>query len=231
VHLHAVALNEGLGLGSNVQEANMREGRVEIGTRTIVKTVGIVAVAWVLAQVIWKVRDPLIWWCWRPFLHRAAPVIQRVERYTWRRRGWPSRALTLVGLGVFGLLTLRVVPLLVEQTQHLIAFLPAAQQSLSDSNNPLAKLAGHYQLLEALQNSRDRIIGFVVNSFSAIFFGSINFIGVSITIYVLMVYFMMGGPHWAGLIQRTRYGGWWRRHEDTLRAMAAAVSGMCWAIF
>lgn len=203
----------------------MKQQEFNISTRTMLRAVAIVLGTWLGINLIVALRQPLTWVLIAGFLAIGLnPLIRWLEKYTWRRRGIAITIVTLVIVAVFALLLQRVIPPLVDQTQSLISNYPKIAHQIQTSSNPLAIFIRQYHLDDTLRSNSSKIVTFVTGSFGTIFASSVNLIGISVTIFISMVYFLTGGPIWAQALKKSRFGSRYIRHEATINQMQQAIS-------
>jgi len=203
----------------------MDEKVVNIKTETMLRAVAVVLATWVAVLIVTTLATPLTWILVAGFLAIGlAPVVDKVQRLMWGKRGLALGLLSLVTILVFALVGSILVPALVHQTQEILHSMPEIRNSTLQGNHPLAKLINRYNLLEMLDNSKDKIIAFFTASFAVIFTGAAGLFTGFLTTLTFTAYFIIGGPGWAEDLKKSRLGRRFRKHEKTIEAMGSAVS-------
>jgi len=198
---------------------------VTIKTETMVRAVLVVLAAWVAVTVITALAAPLTWILVAGFLAIGlAPVVDKIQRHTWGKRGIALGLLTLATILVFALVGSTLVPAMVRQTQEIIQSLPEIRNSALSGSHPVAQFINHYNLIDMLDSRKEKIIAFFTASFGAIFTGAAGMLTGFFTTLTFMVYFILGGPGWIATLKESRIGKQYREHEKTIQLMGAAVS-------
>lgn len=201
---------------------------VESTPRAIVRTVLIVVTVLVLLYVLYLLRKPLSWLVIAAFIAIAAagPVNVLQQRM---RRGF---AIALVYLGFLlvpiGLGAL-LVPPIVGEAEDLAANAPEYAQDVEDfvqDNETLRNLNEDYDITSKLQEEAEKLpekLPDAAGVLSDIGVGLVNSIFAGVTIFILSIFMVAGGPRWVtGFVeaQRPEHA---ERIERTLRRIANAV--------
>ena len=198
---------------------------ITIKTETMIRAVLVVLGAWVTVLVVTTLATPLTWILVAGFLAIGlAPVVDKVQRYTWGKRGIALGLLTLATLLVFALVGLRLVPALVRQTQEIFQMLPQVRDNALEGNHPLINLINRYHLIDKIESRKEQIVAFFTASFGTIFTGATGILTGFFTTLTFTVYFILGGPSWIEVLKKSRVGRQYREHEKTIQLMGAAVS-------
>jgi predicted PurR-regulated permease PerM len=208
-----------------IQETLMPAKVVTISTETMVRAVLVVLATWLAVLVVTTLATPLTWILVAGFLAIGiAPVVEKVQRLTWGKRGPALGLLSLATMLVFGLVVSRLLPALVNQTNEILQSLPEIRNSIAQGNHPLAQFINRYNLIGMLDNSKEKIITFFTASFGVIFTGAAGLFTGFFTTLTFTAYFVLGGPEWIETLKHSRFGGTYRRHQKTIEQMGAAVS-------
>jgi len=191
----------------------------------MVRAVLVVLAAWLAVLIVITLAAPLTWILVAGFLAIGlAPVVEKIQRHTWGRRGTALGLLSLATILVFALVASRLVPALVRQTNEILQSLPEIRNSVEQGNNPVAQLINRYNLIGMIDNSKEKIIAFFTASFGVIFSGAAGLLTGFFTTLTFTAYFVIGGPEWIKTLKQSRFGGQYRAHEKTLEQMGAAIS-------
>jgi predicted PurR-regulated permease PerM len=197
--------------------------KIEIGT--MIRGVLVVVTAWLGILIINKLQAPLIWILVAAFLAVGfSPLVNKVQKFTWGKRGLALGALAIVMILALALVVARILPALIHQSQDIINSFPHIQSEIAHGNSPASQFIRHYNLMGTISSNKDKIVAFVVGTFGAIFAGAPGFFAAFFTTLTLMAYFIVGGPKAIEALKKSRLGDKYRAHETTIDQMAAAVS-------
>src|SRR4051812_45534650 len=99
---------------------------VSIKTETMVRAVLVVLATWIGVLIIIALATPLTWILVAGFLAIGlAPVVNKIQRHLWGKRGIALGLLSLGTILVFVIVGAILMPALVRQTQEIIHSLPA----------------------------------------------------------------------------------------------------------
>jgi predicted PurR-regulated permease PerM len=197
-------------------------GRVVLRTALIV-----VAVALAL-YVIYLLRTPLTWLVIAAFIAVAmsGPVNVLQRRM---RRGLAIALvylmLILVPIGLGALL----IPNIVDQVEELAQNVPEYAQDVENfvqDNETLSNLNEKYDFTSEIQNAADDLpsrIGDAAGVLQDIGVGVVNSIFATVTILILSIFMVGGGPRWAEAFVRAQPAGRRERIERALRDVANAI--------
>ena len=198
---------------------------IAIQTETMIRAVLVVLATWITVLVVTILATPLTWILIAGFLAIGiAPVVDKLQRLTWGKRGMALGLLSLATLLVFALVVSRLLPALVRQTNEILQSLPEMRNSIAQGNHPLAQFINRYNLFEMLDSRKEAIIAFFTASFGTVFTGAAGFFAGFFTTLTFMAYFVVGGPGWIEELKQSRVGDKYRAHEKTIRQMGAAIS-------
>jgi predicted PurR-regulated permease PerM len=167
--------------------------------RTILRTVLIVVVVVLTLYVIYVLRRPLSWLVIAAFIAIAmSGPVNLLERRM--RRGLAIAVAYLVlilvpiGLGVL------LVPSLVDQAEELAGNIPEYAQDVTDfvnDNETLSDINEKYDITGEIENAAaDVQIGDAAGILSDIGVGLVNSIFAALTILILSIFMVGGGPRW-----------------------------------
>jgi len=196
--------------------------------RTIVRTVLIVVAVLVLLYVIYLLRKPLSWLVIAAFIAIAAAgpvnVLQRrMKRGLAIALVYIGFALVPIGLGAL------LVPPLVGEVEGLADNAPEYVDDIEEfvqENETLNNLNQDYQITEKLKEEAEKLpekIPDAAGVLSDIGVGLVNSIFAGVTIFILSLFMVAGGPRWVNGFVEAQRPEHAERIERTLRRIANAV--------
>jgi predicted PurR-regulated permease PerM len=198
---------------------------ITITTETMIRAVLVVLATWIAVLVVTTLAAPLTWILIAGFLAIGiAPVVDKVQRVTWGKRGMALGLLSVATLLLFALVVSRLLPALVRQTDEILQSLPEMRNSLAQGNHPLAQIINRYNLIGMIDSKKEAIVAFFTASFGSIFTGAAGFFTGFFTTLTFTAYFVIGGADWIEELKQSRLGGKYRTHEKTIKQMEAAIS-------
>ena len=197
-------------------------------TRTVVRTVLIVVIAALALYVVYLLRKPLSWLVIAAFIAvAAAGPVNYLQRYM--KRGlaialvYLSIILIPIGLGAL------LIPPIVSEAEELAGNAPEYAQDVQDfveENDTLRDLNEDYDITTKLQEEADKIperIPDAAGALSDIGVGVVNSIFAGVTIFILSIFMVAGGPRWTHRFVEMQRPEHSERIERTLRRIANAV--------
>jgi putative heme transporter len=121
----------------------------------------------------------------------AEPVVRRLQSWG-LRRGLGVAFIALTLLGVIGLLILTLVPLLVEQLQHLVQAAPGFLNELTQAQW-VRKLDEHFGVLSHPQDAFNVEPGVLAGPLIAVLSSTVQLLGAGITVLALAVFGLLFG--------------------------------------
>jgi predicted PurR-regulated permease PerM len=223
-------------LGANRgQEAESR-GRIkgvgmpsfDSSPRAIARAVLVVAAVVLVLYVLWLLRRPISWLIIAAFLAVAAAgpvnVLQRRMK-----RGFAIAivyvVIVLIPVGLGALL----VPPLVGQVEDLAANAPEYVQDVEDyvqTNETLNNLNDDYDITTKLEEEAQKLperIPDAAGALSDIGVGFVNSVFAAVTILILSIFMVAGGPRWINSFIEAQRPEHAERMDRTLRRIANAV--------
>jgi predicted PurR-regulated permease PerM len=196
--------------------------------RVILRTVLTVVAVAVALYLIYLLRTPLTWLVIAAFLAIAlsGPVNVLQRRM---KRGFAIAivycALVLIPTGLGALL----IPSIVGQVETLAGNVPEYAQDITEfvqENDTLNDLNEKYDLTSEIQSAADDLpsrIGDAAGVLQDIGVGLVNSIFAAVTILILSIFMVGGGPRWAEAFVRTQPPGRAERVERAMRDVANAI--------
>ena len=201
---------------------------VDSAPRAIVRTVLIVVAVLILLYVIYLLRKPLSWLVIAAFIAiAAAGPVNVLQRHM--KRGlaialvYLGFALVPIGLGAL------LVPPLVTEIQDLAANAPeyaADVEEFVEENETLNNLNEDYDITTKISEEADKLpdkIPDAAGVLSDIGVGLVNSVFAGVTILILSVFMVAGGPRWVNSFIEAQRPEHAERLDRTLRRIANAV--------
>jgi predicted PurR-regulated permease PerM len=196
--------------------------------RAALRTVLIVVAVALSLYVIYLLRTPITWLVVAAFIAIAVSgPVNLLHRYM--KRGLAIAltylALILIPIGLGALF----VPSLVSQVEELAANVPeyaADIEQFVQDNETLNDLNEKYDITSEIQNAADDLpsrIGDAAGVLQDIGVGVVNSLFAAVTILILSIFMVGGGPRWAEAFVRTQPAGRAERVERLLRDIADAI--------
>ena len=201
---------------------------VDSTPRAIARTVLIVVAVLLVLYVLYLLRRPLSWLIIAGFIAIAtAGPVNFFQRYM--KRGFAIALVYLililipVGLGAM------LIPPIVNQIEDLAANAPEYAQDVEDyvqDNETLNNLNEDYDITTKLQDEAAKLperIPDAAGVLSDIGVGFVNSVFAAVTILILSIFMVAGGPRWLESFVRAQRPDHAERIERTLRRIANAV--------
>jgi predicted PurR-regulated permease PerM len=173
--------------------------------RTILVTVGVVAAAFLLGKLIFRLRDVILLMVVAGFLALILnPFVVYLQRWKIKRRGWAVTVVTLWGLLVFVGLTLAFGLPLVNGITHLADTLPNYVSKAEHGQGWIGHLVRRYHVQTWIQHNVPKLVDFgrgLAAPALSVGKGAFSLVIALLTIFVLTVLLLVQGPRMrAGLL-------------------------------
>jgi predicted PurR-regulated permease PerM len=173
--------------------------------RTILVTVGVVAAAFLLGKLIFRLRDVILLMVVAGFLALILnPFVVYLQRWKIKRRGWAVTVVTLWGLLVFIGLTLAFGLPLVNGITHLADTLPTYVSKAEHGQGWIGHLVRRYHVQTWIQHNVPKLVDFgrgLAAPALSVGKGAFSLVIALLTIFVLTVLLLVQGPRMrAGLL-------------------------------
>jgi predicted PurR-regulated permease PerM len=196
--------------------------------RVVLRTVLIVVGVVLALYVIYLLRKPLTWLVIAAFIAVAmSGPVNVLQRHM--KRGLAIAlayaALIAIPIGLGALL----VPSLVDQIENLAGNVPQYAQDVTEfvqDNNTLNDLNDKYNFTSEIQSAADNLpskIGDAAGVLQDIGVGVVNSIFAAVTILILSVFMVGGGPRWVEAFVRSQPPGRAARMERAFRDVGNAI--------
>jgi predicted PurR-regulated permease PerM len=200
----------------------------ELTARSIARTV-VIAVAVLLSlYVVYLLRGPISWLIIAAFIAiAAAGPVNLLQRYM--KRGFAIAIVYLIIILIPIGLSALLVPPIVGEVEDLAANAPEYAQDVEDyvnKNETLQNLNDDYDITTKLQEEAEKLperIPDAAGALSDIGVGFVNSIFAAVTILILSVFMVAGGPRWIESFIKAQRPEHADRMERTLRRIANAV--------
>jgi predicted PurR-regulated permease PerM len=169
-----------------------------IPLRTILVTVAVVAVAYLLGKLIYRLRDVILIIVVAGFVALILnPLVVALQRWGIRRRGGAVAIVVLWSLVVFlGLLLAFGYPL-VGAITHLANTLPGYVSKAEHGKGPLGHLARRYHVQQWVQKNTPKLVDFgksLAQPALSVGKGAFSLLITLFTIFVLVILLLLEGP-------------------------------------
>jgi predicted PurR-regulated permease PerM len=168
-----------------------------IPLRTILATVAIVALAFGLGKLVYRLRDVVLLIVVAGFIALILnPLVVALQRWKIRRRGWAVFVVTLWGVLVFAGLTILFGVPLVNGLTHLIDSLPSYVSSAEHGRGPIGHLVRKYHVQQWIATNRPKLLGYSKNLAApalSVGKGALSLSLSLLTIFILSVLMLLEG--------------------------------------
>jgi predicted PurR-regulated permease PerM len=169
-----------------------------IPLRTILVTVAVVAVAFGLANLIYRLRDVLLLIVVAGFIALLLnPLVIALQRWKIRRRGWAVFVVTLWGVLVFLGLTIAFGVPLVNALTHFFDSLPSYITKAQHGQDWYGHLVRKYHVQQWIKNNTPKLLGYSKNLAApalSVGKGALSLSLSLLTIFILCVLLLLEGP-------------------------------------
>jgi predicted PurR-regulated permease PerM len=169
-----------------------------IPLRTILVTVAVVALAYGLAILVYRLRDVVLLIVVAGFIAVLLdPLVVALQRWKIRRRGWAVAVVTLWGVLVFLGLTLAFGLPLVNGLTHLIQTLPGYVNKAEHGRGWIGHLVRQYHVQHWIQANTPKLLGYSKNLAApalSVGKGALSLSLSLLTIFILCVLLLLEGP-------------------------------------
>jgi predicted PurR-regulated permease PerM len=169
-----------------------------IPLRTILVTVAVVALAFGLAKLIYRLRDVVLLIVVAGFVALLLnPLVVALQRWKIRRRGWAVAVVTLWAVLVFLGLTLAFGLPLVTGLTHLIESLPAYVNKAEHGKGWIGHLVRKYHVQHWIQANTPKLLGYSKNLAApalSVGKGALSLSLSLLTIFILTTLLLLEGP-------------------------------------
>ncbi|HTV99455.1 MAG TPA: AI-2E family transporter [Streptosporangiaceae bacterium] len=169
-----------------------------IPLRTILVTVAVVAVAFGLGKLIYRLRDVVLLIVVAGFIALLLnPLVVALQKWKVRRRGWAVAIVTLWGVLVFLGLTLAFGVPLVNGLTHLINSLPSYITKAEHGKGWVGHLVTKYHVQRWIKENTPKLLGYSRNLAApalSVGKGALSLSLALLTIFILSVLLMLEGP-------------------------------------
>ena len=197
-------------------------------TRIVVRTVVIVVVAALTLYIIYRLRKPISFLVIAAFIAVAMTgPVNLLQRFIKRGLAIALAYLALIAIPIA--LGVLLVPDLVGQAEDLAANVPAYAKDVTDfvnNNETLNNLNEKYDFTSEIESAAGELpsrIGDAANILKDIGVGVVNSIFAAVTILVLSIFMVAGGPRWVEAFLKTQAPDRAEWIERALRHIANAI--------
>ncbi len=169
-----------------------------IPLRTILVTVAVVAVAYLLGKLVYRLRDVILLIVVAGFVALILnPVVVALQRWRIKRRGWAVAVVTLWGLIVFFGLTVAFGYPLVGAITHLANTLPSYVDKAEHGKGWIGHLVRRYHVQQWVQKNTPKLVDFgkgLAQPALSVGKGAFSLLIALLTIFVLVILLLLEGP-------------------------------------
>jgi len=197
--------------------------------KTILVTVAVVAAAFLLGKLVYRLRDVILLIVVAGFLAVILnPLVVALQHWKIRRRGWAVAVVTLWGLLVFlGLLLLFGLPL-VNAITHLANSLPAYVSKAENGQGWIGHLVRRYHVQHWIQSNVPRLIDFgrgLASPALSVGKGAFSLVIALLTIFVLTLLLLLQGPRMRHTLLNNMTPARAQRYSQIAREVNRSVTG------
>jgi predicted PurR-regulated permease PerM len=169
-----------------------------IPLRTILVTVAVVAVAYLLGKLVYRLRDVILLIVVAGFVALILnPLVVALQRWGIKRRGWAVAVVTLWGVIVFFGLTLAFGLPLVGAITHLANTLPGYVSKAEHGKGWIGHLVRRYHVQQWVQKNTPKLVDFgkgLAQPALSVGKGAFSLLIALFTIFVLVILLLLEGP-------------------------------------
>jgi len=169
-----------------------------IPLRTILVTVAVVAVTYLLGKLVYRLRDVILLIVVAGFVALILnPVVVALQRWRIKRRGWAVAVVTLWGLIVFFGLTVAFGYPLVGAITHLANTLPSYVDNAEHGKGWIGHLVRRYHVQQWVQKNTPKLVDFgkgLAQPALSVGKGAFSLLIALLTIFVLVILLLLEGP-------------------------------------
>ena len=197
--------------------------------RTILVTVAVVAAAYLLGKLIFRLRDVLLLIVVAGFLALILnPLVVALQRWKIRKRGWAVALVTLWGLLVFIGLTLAFGLPLVNGITHLADALPTYVSKAEHGQGWIGHLVRRYHVQRWIQTNVPKLVDFgkdLAAPALSVGKGAFSLVIALLTIFVLTVLLLVEAPHMRKVLLGSMSPARAERYAQIAREVNRGVTG------
>jgi predicted PurR-regulated permease PerM len=165
---------------------------------TILTTVAVVALAFMAAKLVYRLRDVILLMVVAAFVTVILnPLVVALQRWRIRRRGWAVAVVTLWGLLVFIGLAVAFGYPLANGINHLANQLPSYVSAAEHGRGWIGHLVSKYHIQTWVQNNTPKIVNFgrgLAKPALSLGKGALSLLISLFTIFVLVLLLLLEGP-------------------------------------
>jgi predicted PurR-regulated permease PerM len=197
--------------------------------RTILVTVAVVAAAYLLGKLIFRLRDVLLLIVVAGFLAVILnPLVVALQRWKIRKRGWAVTVVTLWALLVFIGLTVAFGVPLVNGITHLADTLPGYVSKAEHGQGWIGHLVRRYHVQTWIQHNVPKLVDFgkgLASPALSVGKGAFSLVIALLTIFVLTVLLLVEGPRMREVLLGNMSPARAERYSQIAREVNRGVTG------
>ena len=200
-----------------------------IPLRTILVTVAVVAAAYMLGKLVYRLRDVLLLILVAGFIAVILnPLVVALQRWRIRRRGWAVAVVTLWGILVFFGLTLAFGYPLVNAITHLADELPSYVSAAEHGRGWIGHLVRRYHVQHWIQANTPKLVDFgksLASPALSVGKGAFSLLIALFTIFVLALLMLMQAPRMRAVLLDNMSPERAERYSRVAREVNRSVTG------
>ncbi|HTZ24594.1 MAG TPA: AI-2E family transporter [Streptosporangiaceae bacterium] len=200
-----------------------------IPLRTILVTVAVVAVAYLLGKLVYRLRDVILLIVVAGFVALILnPLVVALQRWGIKRRGWAVAVVTLWGVIVFFGLTLAFGLPLVSAITHLANTLPGYVSKAEHGKGWIGHLVRRYHVQQWVQKNTPKLVDFgkgLAQPALSVGKGAFSLLIALFTIFVLVILLLLEGPKMRAAVLSNMSPERAERYSQVARDVNRSVTG------
>jgi predicted PurR-regulated permease PerM len=200
-----------------------------IPLRTILATVGIVAVAYLAGKLVYRLRDVILLVVVAGFVALILnPLVIALQRWRIRRRGWAVMVVTLWALLVFIGLAVAFGYPLANGLTHLAHGLPGYVRDAERGRGPIGHLVRKYHIQHWISTNAPKLVNIgqgLAKPALTLGKGAFSLLFALATIFVLVVLLLLEGPKLRSGVLGSMSSSRAERYSRVAREVSRSVTG------
>ena len=197
--------------------------------RTILVTVAVVAVAYLLGKLVYRLRDVILLIVVAGFVALILnPLVVALQRWRIKRRGWAVAVVTFWGVIVFFGLTLAFGLPLVGAITHLANTLPGYVSKAEHGKGWIGHLVRKYHVQQWVQKNTPKLVDFgkgLAQPALSVGKGAFSLLIALFTIFVLVILLLLEGPKMRAAVLGNMSPERAERYSQVARDVNRSVTG------
>jgi predicted PurR-regulated permease PerM len=208
---------------------------VRVYLRTVLTLTATLIAVFIALYLLWSTRQIIVWLLIAIFLAVALdPLVAWFQDHGVASRPLAVLATLVVVIGALTAIGLAIVPTLVRQVNELVDALPGYVDDITSGRGPLGFLERDYHVVDRVRERVESggtggvVVG-VAGGALSVAAGVVSAIAAALTIAVMVIFLLLGGPHWVetffGALPPESRPRWRRVGGDLYRSIGGYVRG------